>query len=57
MPIVCPVRDGSPIHGFCLIVGGRDAAEAVMRADPAVEAGIFAYALHPCVGFPGSSLP
>lgn len=57
MPIVCPVRDDSTIHGFCLIVGGREDAEAIMKADPAVQAGIFAYSVHACVGFPGSSLP
>ena len=28
-----------------------------MDEDPAIEAGIFIYEIHPCMGFPGDSLP
>lgn len=57
MPLVCPVQDDSPVHGFCVLVGDRDEASTLMDGDPGVQAGIFSYTLHPCVGFPGSTLP
>jgi hypothetical protein len=29
----------------------------IMDEDPGVKAGVFVYEVHPCRGFPGSSLP
>lgn len=57
MPIVCPVSDDSEVCGIGIF--DRDPAETarIMDGDPAVQAGIFRYVVHPCRGFPGDALP
>ncbi len=57
MPIVCPVGDGTGLAGIGIFVGDPGQVRAIMDADPAVQAGILSYTVHPCRGFPGSALP
>lgn len=57
MPIVCPINDGSGVHGVSIFDRSVEETKAIMDADPGVQAGIFVYELHPCRGFPGSVLP
>jgi hypothetical protein len=57
MPIVCPVGDGTGLAGVGIFVDGPDEVRKIMDGDPAVQAGVFTYSVHPCRGFPGSALP
>jgi len=57
LPIVCPVADGSECSGIGIFTASAEETKKIMDADPGVEAGIFVYEIHPCRGFPGSSLP
>ncbi len=57
MPIVCPVGDGTGLSGIGIFVDGPDEVRKIMDGDPAVQAGVLAYSVHPCRGFPGSALP
>jgi len=57
MPIVCPVRDETDLAGIGIFVDDPDEVRRIMDGDPAVQAGILSYSVHPCRGFPGSSLP
>src|SRR5215472_16427974 len=51
LPIVCPTADASDFNG------PPEEVTAIMDADPAVQAGVLTYELHPVRSFPGSSLP
>jgi hypothetical protein len=55
--IVCPVRDGSDVAGICIFTTNSEETKAIMDGDPAVQAGILTYEIHPTRGFPGSTLP
>lgn len=57
MPIVCPIKDGTNVHGLCIFDRSVEETKALLDDDPGVRAGIFVYELHPCRGFPGSALP
>jgi hypothetical protein len=57
MPIVCPVSDGSDLCGIGIFNKNADEVKIIMDEDPGVQEGIFIYEIHPCRGFPGSSLP
>jgi hypothetical protein len=57
LSIVCPVFDDSALCGLYLFDGTVEEASNIMAEDPGVTAGIFSYAVHPVVGFPGSRLP
>ncbi len=57
LPIVCPVSDGTNVTGIGIFNASPDATKKIMDGDPGVQAGIFTYEIHPCRGFPGSSLP
>jgi hypothetical protein len=57
MPIVCPVNDGSEVSGIGIFDASVEETKKIMDEDPGVKAGVFVYELHPCRGFPGSSLP
>lgn len=57
MPIVCPMNDDTPLAGIAIFAAEPDRVAAIMDGDPGVEAGIFTYEIHPCRGFPGSTLP
>ncbi len=57
MPLVCPVTDDSDVNGICIFVTNLEDTRNIMDGDPAVQAGIFTYEVHPCRGFPGDRLP
>ena len=57
MPIVLPVADGSNVCGVCVFDTTVDDAAAIMSDDPAVAAGVLAFEVHPCGGFPRDTLP
>jgi len=57
LSIVCPISDGSDVHGVGILDLGLDEARKIMDDDPAVQAGILVYEAHTCRGFPGSTLP
>jgi len=56
MPIVCPVGDDE-ISGICIFNTEPDDAQAIMKDDPGVRAGIFTVDVYACSGFPGDVLP
>ena len=57
MPIVCPVGDETGLAGIAIFVDDADTVRSIMDGDPAIQAGILTYTVHPCRGFPGSALP
>jgi hypothetical protein len=57
MPIVCPVADETGLAGVAIFVDGPDEVRKIMGSDPAVQAGVLSYSVHPCRSFPGSALP
>lgn len=57
LSIVCPVTDGSDTAGIGIFSAPPDEVCEIMEGDPAVEAGVLEYELHPVRGFPGDSLP
>jgi hypothetical protein len=57
LPIVCPGADESDFAGVAIFAATPEEVEEIMATDPGVEAGLFAYELHPVHGFPTSSLP
>jgi hypothetical protein len=57
LAIVCPVTDESDVAGIGIFDAPCDKVREIMDRDPAVEAGMLEYELHPVRGFPGDSLP
>jgi len=57
LAIVYPIADGSEVAGVGIFDASAEDVRAIMDEDPAVQAGILTYEVHPCRGFPGSSLP
>lgn len=57
LPIVCPVRDGTDMAGVCVFAQTPERVREILEGDPAVQAGLLTYTIHPCRGFPGSTLP
>jgi hypothetical protein len=57
LSIVCPVNDGSNVHGVGIFNAGVEEVKQIMDGDPGVQAGVFVYEIHACRGFPGASLP
>jgi len=57
LAIVLPVADSTMVCGVCVFAAGADETTSIMDADPGVAAGVFTVDIHPCVGFPGDSLP
>ena len=57
LPIVCPVADESDWAGIGIFDASPEQVTTIMEGDPAVQAGLFTYEVHPLRGFPGSTLP
>jgi hypothetical protein len=57
LPIVCPGTDDSEWAGMCIFDAPVDEVIRIMDGDPAVQAGIFTYEIHPVRSFPGDALP
>src|SRR4029077_16714988 len=54
--VVCPVTDDTELCGVGIFDAPVDVVDALMSADPGVQAGVFVYEVHPCRGFPGDGL-
>jgi hypothetical protein len=57
LAIVCPVTDDSDVCGIGIFTTGPEETATIMDDDPAVQAGLFVYEVHPCRSFPGDRLP
>ena len=57
LAVVLPVTDGSQVCGVGVFTGTVDETTALMNEDPGVQAGVLAFEVHPCRGFPGDFLP
>ena len=57
LSIVCPVTAETGVSGVGIFNASIDETKKIMDGDPAVQAGIFVYEVHPCRSFPGDSLP
>lgn len=57
LPIVCPTADASDFSGLGVFDGTPDQVTSIMDADPAVQAGVLTYELHPVLGLLGGTLP
>ncbi|MFC4945359.1 YciI family protein [Pseudonocardia sp. GCM10023141] len=56
MSIVGPVMDGTDLAGISILTASVEEAAALLDGDPAVQAGLFGYELHPLRSFPGDAL-
>jgi hypothetical protein len=57
LSIVCPVTEETGVSGVGIFNASKEETKKIMDGDPAVQAGIFTYEVHPCRSFPGDSLP
>ena len=57
LSIVCRVADDSHWAGIGIFDAPVDEVTRIMDEDPAVQAGIFIYEIHPVLSFPGDALP
>jgi hypothetical protein len=57
LSIVCPVTAETGVAGLGIFNASVEVTKKIMDEDPAVQAGIFVYEVHPCRSFPGDSLP
>jgi hypothetical protein len=57
LSIVCPVTAETRLSGIGIFNASAEETKDIMDGDPAVQAGIFVYEIHPCRSFPGDSLP
>jgi hypothetical protein len=57
LSIVCPIIAETGISGVGIFNASAEETKNIMDSDPAVQAGIFVYEIHPCRSFPGDSLP
>jgi hypothetical protein len=54
--ILCPVGSDT-LAGVAIMTLPPDDAREVMDGDPCVQAGMMTCEVHPCLGFPGDTLP
>jgi hypothetical protein len=57
LAIVCPVADDTELAGIGIFGASPEETAQIMDGDPAVQAGVLSYELHPIRGFPGDHLP
>ena len=57
LAIMGPIRDGGEIAGVSIFAAEPDEVERIMAGDPAVQAGVLTFEVHPAIGFPGDCLP
>lgn len=57
LAVVCPVADGTDITGVGVFAATPDDVDRIYSQDPAVQAGVLKYEIHPTRAFPGSTLP
>jgi hypothetical protein len=57
LSIVCPVTAETGVAGLGIFNASAEETKKIMDGDPAVQAGVFVYEVHPCRSFPGDRLP
>jgi hypothetical protein len=57
LAVVLPVTDDSGTCGVGVFAATVEETIEIMDGDPGVQAGVFVYDVHPCMGFPGDALP
>jgi hypothetical protein len=57
LSVVCPIADDTPVAGVGIFNTDPAGVQRIMQGDPAVQAGILTYAIHPARSFPGDCLP
>lgn len=57
LSIVCPISDGSNVAGVGIFNATVEDVKQLMDEDPAVQAGVLTYEVHPTRSFPGDSIP
>ena len=57
LPIVLRGADDSDWAGVGIFNASPAETERILLGDPAIQAGVFTYELHPVKGFPGDCLP
>ena len=56
LSIVCPVADDSDLAGANIFDASAEETARLMDEDPAVQAGVLSYEVHPVRSFPGDCL-
>ena len=56
LAIVGPISDGSEIAGVSIFNASLAQVERITASDPAVQAGVQTFGVHPAMGFPGGRL-
>ena len=54
--VLCPVPSDT-VSGVAILTVAPDEADQVMAGDPCIQAGMIEYEVHPCLGFPGDTIP
>lgn len=57
LAVVCPAADDSDLAGVGIFNATPEETARIMDGDPAVQAGVLSYEVHPVRGFPGDGLP
>jgi len=57
LAVVCPVADDSDLAGVGIFNATPEETARIMDGDPAVQASVLSYEVHPVRGFPGDGLP
>jgi hypothetical protein len=57
LPLILPVADGSGVWGAAIFNADPDAVQRIMAQDPAVQAAVLTFEVHPTRSFPGDALP
>ncbi len=57
LPVVCPSTDSTEFRGLGIFNATVEEVTDIMNGDPAIQAGVLRYEVHPVRSFPGSVLP
>ena len=57
LSVVCPISDDTDLAGIGIFDAPPADVERLLEGDPAVQAGVLLFEVHPARGFPGDSLP
>jgi hypothetical protein len=57
LAIACPISDGGDVAGVGIFKADPAEVERIMAGDPAVQAGVLTFEVHPARGIPGDQLP
>jgi len=57
LAVVCPATDDSDLAGVGIFNATPEETARIMDGDPAVQAGVLSYEVHPVRSFPGDGLP